>query len=44
MTSAWCWSASVRMQRRLRVPQLLHVITRKGKGYGQAEADQIGPV
>ncbi|MDZ3823344.1 MAG: 1-deoxy-D-xylulose-5-phosphate synthase [Pseudoxanthomonas sp.] len=25
----------------LRGPQLVHVITRKGKGYGQAEADQI---
>lgn len=26
----------------LRGPQLLHVITKKGKGYEQAEADQIG--
>lgn len=26
----------------LRGPQLLHIITKKGKGYEQAEADQIG--
>jgi 1-deoxy-D-xylulose-5-phosphate synthase len=32
---------AMRTVKELRGPQLLHVITRKGKGYGQAEADQI---
>ena len=32
---------ALRTVRQLRGPQLLHIITKKGKGYEQAEADQI---
>jgi len=32
---------SLKTMRELRGPQLLHVVTTKGKGYAQAEADQI---
>ena len=32
---------NLRNQRRLKGPQFLHVVTRKGKGYGPAEADPI---
>ena len=33
---------TIRMLKGLKGPQLLHVITTKGKGYERAEADQIG--
>ncbi len=33
---------TLRNMRSLKGPQLLHVMTRKGKGYGPAEADPIG--
>ncbi|MCP5327840.1 MAG: 1-deoxy-D-xylulose-5-phosphate synthase [Steroidobacteraceae bacterium] len=33
--------ATLRNQRKLRGPQFLHVVTRKGKGYAPAEADPI---
>ena len=34
---------TLRNLRDLEGPQLLHVITRKGKGYAPAEADPVGP-
>jgi transketolase N-terminal domain/subunit len=36
------WSLTLRTLRTLKGPQLLHVITTKGKGYERAEGDQIG--